>query len=595
MRRPPVAKREIAPLSALLFVLFAATSLASGISGKVTDSQTGNPLASMVVAAYTPAGLLQATATTDLAGRYSLNVPAGSFRVLAYDNAGVYATTFYGDASSFETTALISGDSSNVNFALKRGGTISGSVSNAAGSASGLTVAAYNLDGSRRGFTTTSASGTYTLVLPPGNYKVAAYDDAGFLWPKFFPDQNSFASAPTINVAASQNSIADFHLEAAAHIIGTVTDADTLAPLGSIIVSAYDVSGTLVSSTLSAFDGSFNLKTPAGTFRVVVSDPRQTFATAYYGGVTFATATNIALAAGVTQASVQVPLRRAGFVSGQVTDTTGAPLQVTVAAYGLDGTLRATTETANGIFNLALPPGDYKLAAYDTRFVFATQFYSQQKAFSAANIVTVTSGTVPSAVKLFVLSHGARITGTIVDAQTSAPISGITVAAYDTNSEILSSGTSNAAGQYLFVVPAGAYRLVAFDNSLRYATEFSGGNAYETSRVYTETADGVESFNFSMKRGIQVTGRVKDASGAAISGVAVSALDPSGNHAGSAVATNGAFTIVLLPNKYRFVITDPGLRYNAYSSPAVNVTWDTPVQTLSVTLSAAQRRRSVRH
>lgn len=594
MRRPPVGKRVIVPLSALLFV-FAATSRASGISGKVTDLQTGNPLASMAVAAYTPDGLLQATATTDQSGRYSLNVPSGSFRVLAYDNAGVYATMFYGDASSFETTAAISGDSSNVNFTLKRSGTISGSVSNAAGSASGLTVAAYNLDGSRRGFTTTSASGAYTLVLPPGNYKVAAYDDAGTLWPKFFPDQNSFATATTISVAASQNSIAGFHLDAAAHITGTVTDADTSAPLGSTIVSAYDVNGMLASSTLSAFDGTFNVKTPPGTFRIVVSDPRQTFATAYYGGVTFATATNIALAAGATKAGVQVPLRRAGFLSGQVTDTTGAPLQVTVAAYGLDGSLRATTETANGIFNLMLPPGDYKLAAYDTRFVFATQFYSQQKAFSAANTVTVTSGTVPSSVKLFVLSHGARITGTIVDAQTSAPISGITVAAYDSNSEVLSSGTSNATGQYLFVVSAGAYRFVAFDNSLRYATEFSGSNAYETSRVFTETADGIESVNFSMTRGIQVRGTVKDANSAAISGVTVSALDPSGNHAGSAVAINGAFTIILLPNQYRFVITDPGLRYNAYSSSAVNVTWDTPVQPLSVTLSAAQRRRAVRH
>lgn len=596
MTRPSVGKRETACLGALLLLLSAATSFAATISGKVTDAQTGSPLSAMVVAAYTPAGQLQGSATSDSTGRYSLTAPAGSFRVLAYDNAGVYATTFYGDASSFDTTAPVSGDASNVNFAMRRGGTVSGTVSTSSGSASGITVAAYNIDGSRRGFAITNAFGAYSLVLPPGNYKVAAYDEAGNFWPKFYSDQNSFTTAATVTVAAAQNSTVPFRLDAAAHIVGTVTDGDTSTVLSGMTVSAYDARGVLISSTSSDFNGTFNLKTPPGTFRVVVSDPRQTYATGYFGGQSFSTASDVTLTAGATRANVTVPLRRAGFISGLVTDTSKTPLAVTVAAYGLDGTLRATTHTVNGVFNLTLAPGDYKLAAYDEQLVFATQFYSMQKTFAAADVVTVSSGTTPGPVRLFILSRGARITGTTLDSQTGLPLGGITVGAYDADGNLLSTGTTSANGQYAIVVPAGAYRLVASDSALQYAASFAGGASYETARVFTEVEGAVDSANLTLTRGIAVSGTVRDASGAPISGVEIAAIDPNGNHAGTSTSTdNGSFTILLLPNQYRFVIRDPHSRYATYSTPPVSVSRDTAVPPIAVTLTSSQRHRSVRH
>lgn len=593
MRTPSLSVGKSA-LQGIVLMLFATVSQASSISGKVTDAQTGNPLASMVVAAYTTNGTLQGSATSDSAGRYSITVPGGSYRVLAYDKSGVYATMFFGDAESFESTTPISPDASNINFALRRGGKIGGSVSNALGLTA--TVAAYNLDASRRGFTTTDATGGYSLVLPPGSYKVVGYDDAGTLWPKFFQDQNAFAAAAVVNVTAGQTSGVSFFLDPAAHIAGNVIDAVTRLLLSGMTVYAYDANGVRYSTTTTDASGSFNLRVPGGTFRVVASDAQQTYATAYYGGATFSTATDVTLGAGATQSAVQIAMQRAGALNGQASDTTGAPINVTIAAYDLDGTQRASVQTTNGTFKLSLAPGDYKVAAYDNNLLYATQFYSQQTTFAAATPVTVTSGVTPGPLLIFVLSRGARISGNVIDSDTSAALPGITISAYDANGQVLGTATTNVNGDYAFVLAAGTYRFVAFDKSLNYAAAFAGGVSYETATAQTMSSGSADAVNFKITRGIHVTGVVRDSAGAAVSGVEVSALDPNGNHTGTATAKNGSFDLVLLPNQYRFVATDPLSRFGTSFAPStVTVARGSPTQTIAITVVSRQRRRSVPH
>src|SRR5688500_1177200 len=81
-----------------VFVFMAASPALAAITGTGRDRETNSPLASRRAAAYTASGFLLATSTTDSQGRYTLNVPAGSYRVLAFDQEGVYATTFASNA-----------------------------------------------------------------------------------------------------------------------------------------------------------------------------------------------------------------------------------------------------------------------------------------------------------------------------------------------------------------------------------------------------------------------------------------------------------------------------------------------------------------
>jgi hypothetical protein len=577
--------------------MFAAAANAATVTGRVTDAETSTALPSMTVAAYTPGGVLHATATTDSAGRYNLTVVAGTYRVLAYDNAGVYATTFFNDADSFEATPnlVASGDVANVNFALRRGGTVSGTVSPATGSADGITVAAYNLNGTRRAFTQTNVTGAFNLVLAPGNYKLVAFDAGGTLWPEFYSQQPSFASANVLAVAAGRTTTIAFRLDVASHLIGSVVDVATNQSIADITVTAYEVSGNAISSAITDASGRFDVRAPAGSFRLVAADPKRAYATAYFGGTTFPGAPTIDVGAGQTRNNLRITMQRGGAITGRVTNSGAVPVGVTVAAYDRDGTLQVKTQSdASGNYVLVLPPGDYRIAAYDESLVYATQFYSAQNVFRFATPIHVEAGLTIAGINV-ALPRGARIAGSVLDSSTNVPVLGITVAAYDSNGDFVTSAATNGAGQYELVVPAGSYRLLAFDDALRYATAFAGGTSYENSPYFVERADSNERIDFRITRGVRVTGSVTDAAGVGLSGISITALDASGNRVGSAATNRGTFQIVLLPERYRFLASDPQARYAAaYSASSVVVSAGAN-PSVSFVLAPLQRRRSAPH
>lgn len=576
-------------------ILFSVAAHAATVSGRVSDD-AGMGIPSAIIAAYTSSGTLQGTATSDSTGRFALTVPPGTYRLLAYDNSGTYATTFFGDADSYESTreTAVTVDIANLSFVLRRAGSITGVVSSAIGSAENITVAAYNLNGSRRGFTTTTPAGAYTLVLPPGSYKLVAYDAAGNLAPKFFQEQPSFASATVVTVSAGQNTAIGFRLDAAAHFTGAVVDAATNQPLADIGVIAYDANGVAISRATTDVNGVFDLRVPGGAYRLVAADDKQAYATAYVGGSSFSTATLTAIGAGQTRANVRIALQRGGTISGRITDPAGTPLTATVAAYDQNGSLVATTQTSGGNYSFVLAPGTYRIAAYDESLVYATQFYSSQTVFRLATPVNMTAGQA-TAIDI-VLSRGARISGTIFDAQTGLPIGGVTVAAYDANGDLAASATASSGGGYAFVVPAGAYRIVAFDALLRYATAFAGGSSFETSSVFTESASSSERIDFRVTRGVRVTGTVTTVSGTAIEGVEVTALDTNGNRVGAATTTASGFQLVLLPQVYRFVVTDPQSRFSTgYSSGSTVVSATGPAPSVTIVLTGRARRRAAPH
>src|SRR5688572_30495825 len=108
--------------------LLAQTAFVSG----TVFGDGGQQLNDMTVAAYTLSGELAATTATDNQGRYLLALPAATYRLLAYDNRGAYATSFYSNARSFETSAQITlaagQQMTNINFMLVRGFKVSGRV-----------------------------------------------------------------------------------------------------------------------------------------------------------------------------------------------------------------------------------------------------------------------------------------------------------------------------------------------------------------------------------------------------------------------------------------------------------------------------------
>ncbi|GAC1438753.1 MAG: hypothetical protein NVSMB68_10400 [Thermoanaerobaculia bacterium] len=594
----------------VLGVIFTAAAVrAQTISGTVRDAENGPPLASMVVEAYTPTGTLQARTTTDANGHYDLAVPAGSYRVLAYDQAGTYATGFAGDAPSFEESAPVtvkSGATVTLDFLLHHGVTISGRVTTNGGMRS-FTVAAYNLSGTRRGFIATNDSGSYSIVLPPGSYKFVAYDDAGAFAPSFFRDQSSFTAADIVTVAAGRAAPAvDFFLQLGAHVSGSVTDSNG-NPIANASVLAYSAEGKFVSFATTTADGRFTMTLTPGAYRLVAVDNAFKFAAAFLGGAaSFENSQVLRLIAGQVTSNLTFLLEPGGLVAGRVVDAvSGAGIAgITVAAYNPDGSSRTfVTTDANGRYVLLLPPGNFRIAAFDPSLIYATQFYPQGTSFFAAVVISSTAG---SSISLQPLSlvHGGRVSGIVTDGINHGAIGGAVILAYDTNGNLTGRTTSASNGTYRLVLPPGSYRVVASDPQLFYAPGYSGGATnFDEATTLKIAADTDTTADFALQRGTLVSGSVVNASHEPVAGLEVTILDLNGNRVASATtAADGTFKLAVAAAAYKILIADPAGRYassyfggSTFGSASIFNVDATGAPPLTVSVQSISRRRAVHH
>ncbi len=615
LRKSAVTFAAIAIAGALCSGPLSAAAPPKGqVTGTVRDASSGVPLAGMWVAAYDSSGNPTATLTAS-GGTYSLSgMRAGQYRLLVYDLAQNYAMAFENGADSYDTTPQLSVTTSGTitnDFQMQIGGHVSGTAVTASGPAGNVTVAAYNLDsGTRRVFATTNGLGTYSLVLPPGQYKLAAYDDAGMLGPIFFSNALVWADASPITLSARQTFDASFVLGAPASVSGTAVDSTTGTPVPSILVYAYTAAGSQVRWTMTGSNGSFGLALTAGSYRLVAADQYGNYATEFPDNESsFDQSAVLTLGPGQTTSNIRFAMQRGGQIRGQITDAaSGSSVSsIEVAAYNQDGSSRLqTTTTSSGAYLMLLPPGKYRFAAFADGSLYATQFFQDNPDFARATLVEAVVGQ-PGAGVDFRLQRAGHFGGTVVDAATNSPLAGMTVAAYDSTDLPVASVLSNALGQFSLATAPGTYRLVAWDGKYSYANSFDGGSqTYEATAPRTIGAGQVTWMIFNMHRGVVLSGKVMNTTRAPIGGSEVHALDVGGAPSGSAVTGHDAsYSSALLPGTYKLLARDPSGRYPdsffdgatsmANASVVVVPTSGAPPAITLVLTQTISRHRSVAH
>jgi protocatechuate 3,4-dioxygenase beta subunit len=431
------------------------------------------PAGGMVVAAYDTNGNFVAQTTTNSSGQYSLTVNPGSYHLLAYDPSGVYATSYYSNAESFETSALVnvSGAVTNVDFALVKAGYLAGTVTSSNGTPlAGITVAVYNGNGTRRGFTQTDSAGHYILSVPPGTYAVAAFDTTLKYVTTFYSNQESFETANPLAVTASQTTLANFALADAVQITGTVTSSNG-TPLANIIVNAYSNGGTVIGTTTDA-SGHYQLVLRGEAYRLVFEDPNGVYASVYYPNAPSFAASSL-VTAPASNVNVSMPL--AAHLIGTVRSSGGALLSnVIVAAYNLDGSVRTATFTANGQYTLVVPAGTYKVVAFDLSGQYANAYLNGAVSFDTESSITVAASQTISGLDLSMAVAG-TVNGTVVDAASRTPLGNILIDAYNANGFQVARVASSATGAFAFALPPGTYKFIASDPLQRYAPSFYDG------------------------------------------------------------------------------------------------------------------------
>lgn len=281
--------RSLLLILVLLGSLVSSAGWAQGfLSGRVSRADGGTPLSGMVVAAYSADGSGEPlTNVSSGDGGWVVSVPApGSYRLVAWDPDGVLAPEFFRQASSFETSAefaVAAGQTiTGIDFRLGPAAHIQGHVTTPFGPLPGITVAAYNLDGTRRAFEETGSGGGYKLTLPPGKYKLVAWDDLGTLAPQFYASRRHFSEA-TIVDAVGEVSGVSFALTTGARVNGRVLIEGGTQALRGIRIAALDIeqNGVETAYASSGFDGRFQFTLPAGVYKFVASDDEGLYETEF--------------------------------------------------------------------------------------------------------------------------------------------------------------------------------------------------------------------------------------------------------------------------------------------------------------------------
>lgn len=556
-------------------------AIATGsISGKITDADSGQPIAGATVTALTTSGGFAGSQTTDLAGNYTI-LPffTGDFLVLVQANlhvAELYPAAPCGPGypnyglsacatAQAQSVAVADGAAlTGINLALASGNAISGTVRGGTPAAPiDAGVILYDKNGSIVDYTTTDpANGGYRFAtLIAGDYRLSAasgaygsqlFDHVACGGP--LQSQCDPALGGTVKIASSDVSAIDFDLPRLAAIKGSVT-GDGGQPLPGIgTVYAIDNFGNVVAQANTDSFGRYNVgPLPVGSFYVYAIAGG--FFPQIFDGIDCGVSclTDLAQATPVTIASMgdvahaSFQLRSAPPVHGHVQDAlrgypiANAEVRATTFSYGYTN---AFTDI-NGDYTLyGLQSGQYYLWALSNDHVdqiysgisceLNAYPYSQNYTCSlvGATLLTIARGDTPPDFN-FQLNPSSSIAGraTVRSGMASSfPASGIGIALYDSAGNPSAGATTDASGKYVINdLAPGTY----------YAVAKGGYNGYYVSEVWPDgdcpqqclpvsgapivvgTAQAVSGIDFDLLRIDAVVGRVTNTDGNPLPGTFV--------------------------------------------------------------------------
>ncbi|MBP1468120.1 carboxypeptidase regulatory-like domain-containing protein [Candidatus Chloroploca sp. M-50] len=559
------------PEGATLTNINAALTPGAIISGRV--SGVGNEaLSGVAVTAYRLVGearYAEASDRTESDGSFSIDrLPAGTYQLETWitdsDNATVRA---YLNGTSNEVSIAPSSTNPNVNLNLVRGAQFSGRITDANGSGiSDIRVTVYDATNDRyvKDVARSEFNGSYTsLALPAGSYKVRfwsnSYASQVYL-DTYYNNQPSLELAtPLVLGASGVTPNIDAQLTLGGVIAGKVTGANGV-PLNRVSVWAGPAAGGSGSyvSTSTGSDGTYTLRGLAtGQYQVSFATldsydtETQRYLGEYYNNQsTSATANPVTVTAPNTVANINAELTRGAIISGCVSGSdTGRGIsrpRLEIRPVG-GGSSVATRSDSNGTYRTqALLPGSYRITFSDdstsnnsTRPGYVSQDYATPVVVASDSLTGIDA----------VLNPGGAFRGTITGLD-GVPLDGIDVSIY-TPSSYVARGSTYEDGVYTTrTVAPGRYTL-----RLRpYSSSPSAAYASVEIGPFDATLNAFTIVNYQMSLGGQISGRITNRDGAALSDLSVAIYNEAGYFVDSTyyVDDSGVYTTTgLAPGNYR--------------------------------------------
>ena len=551
------------------------------ISGNVTDN-TGAIATGTKVEAYDSLGTEIASATTDVAGNYTItNLWAGTFYVRTANIVGFVDVLYDGEACGASCDPLsgtgivlaASGTQSGIDLQMIDSVNINGTVTDGTDAISGVTIELYLDTGAFVSSTTTDGSGAYRLGgLTAGNYHLVSRNSFGFVDEGAGGGVCQSTCAPTstaIVTVADVPVTRDMDLSLGGEISGKVESDGTNLP--SVTVAAFNDAGVQISSTVTDSGGNYLIRGLVGGNVYLRTSNAGSHRNQRYDGLLcdafcdVLAGLPIPVALGETVPSINFNLESGFAISGTVMDSLSAGIGfVLVEAFDATGLPSGSAfSISSGAFAIdGLVAGDYRL-----------------RTTNSAGFVDVVLGGDDCTPEPCVVSSGTAtnitdsdITGVNITLADGSPISGVatdtdgnplptgSALLYSTTGQTLKSAAINS-GLFNFTgIADGAYYMLikndlglvdqlysGFDcpngscdvtagteivigaqptSQMLYSTQSSGGDAgFKTQAIHT----GSNHLQVALDNGTTITGSMRTESDIAVQLTGVYILDADGN------------------------------------------------------------------
>lgn len=530
--------------SMILSVIVAAPAGAAGtgsVSGHVTDSLTGSPLAGVCVTARVPllAGSMTPSSTpkacTDSAGAYTLGgLDPNAYTLVFQDTVGRHVTV--------ARTSVRVPDGQSVqgyDVAMVSGGAIGGTVTDADSGQplEGVCATVSSVGGTYvTGEGCTGADGTYqTEGLPTGRYTVSFRDTVGAHLP-IAPSGSAPGSqtAPVVVTVGATTGGVDAAMTVGGTLSGRVTDRSTGLPIQGVCV-ATSVWGGADTDRCTDADGRYRTAGLApGTHNLVISDPFGRYADGYYDGPDAGDEIdNIAIVGTGDTSGFDLTLDEGGSISGTVKDrTTGLPIPgVCVSVWG--PTYRAACTAPDGTYSV----GGLQDGTYEARFVDNLAFEYLDHTYQGIDgsgwgtqtPIPVVGGNDVSGIDA-TMARGSRITGVVTRESDGSPVVGACPSITGASVEFAGHAQcSDSSGTYsMWGLVQGTYQLLIDPpDGSGLVGEFYNGADNSTAATPIELAvlgSVTSGIDASLRNGGSISGTVTaEGTGAPVGGVCVTA------------------------------------------------------------------------
>ncbi|MBI2303319.1 MAG: carboxypeptidase regulatory-like domain-containing protein [Chloroflexi bacterium] len=520
-----------------------ATPTPGAITGRVYEVNGSTPIsgASIRTELYDLWMVPQGSATSQGDGSYTITgLASGVYRVTA--TAPNHAREFYretpdhGAATPVTVTASLT--TGGIDFTLAPGGTVTGTIHNADGSAplANMHVEAYDASNKQgRGGACSGADGTYRIDnVAYGTYKVGSVErskcggDSRYL-AEYYNNKPNWDSADTVVVTSGVNPTGiDFTLELGGLITGVVTGS---GPIANLPMQAVDFNTGLKTAGKTQADGTYTLTLPTGVYKVGTcsSCAGLPYVDEWYDNVYFSNyATPVTVTAPYVTPNINFSLEVGGRITGVVTGS-GPIANLHVNAHNFNTSLwtAGTNTSASGAYTLTVPTGVYRVGACAScsGLPYMDEWYDNVFNSNYATLITVTAPYATPNIN-FALEVGGAVAGFVYEVDSTTPISGtrVSVSVY---------GGGGPSG-YAYSDINGHYRVQGLPSRNDYeVSAFAAGYAkeyyYETwdwhslTRVSVTAPYTTTGIDFTLEPGGTISGRTYNSDGSApLSGIHVS-------------------------------------------------------------------------